>query len=274
MQSIIESDSSRSDILLNKSAVAWFLVAACGMWLFVFYIVALYYRAAIQGNFEGWNLVMAHGYEAGNTTGNMFLGAHLFFAAIITFSGTLQLIPQIRKHIPLFHRWNGRLFILAAFIMGTSGLYLTLADRRQVGGEPGLNAYSIIINAILIIIFAVVALRYAMTGRFDIHRRWALRLFLVVNGVWFFRIGLMLWVFLTGGIGIEWKTFSGPFIKSMGFGQFLLPLTMLELYFLSKKWRSLVGKYAMGVVLILLTVLTALGILNAFMGMWLPRIIH
>ena len=158
--------------------------------------------------------------------------------------------------------------------MGTSGLYLTLADRRQVGGEPGLNAYSIIINAILIIIFASVALRYAMIGKIDIHRRWALRLFLVVNGVWFFRISLMLWVYLTGGIGIEWKTFSGPFIESMGFGQFLIPLTMLELYSLAKKRASSSGKYAMAVVLILLTGLTALGIFNAFMGMWLPRIMH
>lgn len=261
------------DYLLKKTATLWFIVTAIGLWMFVYYIVALYYKAAIQGNFIGWNQVMAHGYEPGNTIGNIFVGIHVVFAAIITLGGTLQLIPYIRTIAPAFHRWNGRVFILASFLMGISGLYLTLADRIKVG-DPDRVAYGIILNAILIILFASIALRYAMIRKFDIHRRWALRLFLVVNGSWFLRIGLMSWLYLTGGIGIDWKSFSGPFFTYWNFGQYLLPLLVLELYFFTQNSESAIRKYSTASVLILLTGITAIGIVRATMIMWLPRILN
>ncbi|MFZ8531235.1 hypothetical protein ACO1NH_13755, partial [Staphylococcus aureus] len=50
------------------------------------------------------------------------------------------------------------------------------------------------LNALLIVGFAILAWQAARTRDFPAHRRWALRLFLAVNGVWFFRVGLMLWL--------------------------------------------------------------------------------
>ncbi len=42
-------------------------------------------------------------------------------------------------------------------------------------------------------ICAAMALHYALARNIDAHKRWALRTFIVVSGVWFFRVGLMLW---------------------------------------------------------------------------------
>ena len=258
------------DAVLSKVAAIWFYVAVIGMWMFVSYILSLYFRAAVHGNFERWNKVLAHGYEAGNTTGNLFLGAHLFFAAIITFSGTLQLIPHIRKYALAFHRWNGRLFILAAFAMGISGLYLENFGHRNVSGDLS-QRIAVSINGILILLFAVVALRYALAHKIDIHRRWALRLFMVVNGTWFFRIGLMLWILLTNGAGIHWETFSGPFMTTWNFGQYLLPLAVLESYFYAQNRKKISLKFLMSGILLILTLAMGTGIYRAFTDLWLPR---
>lgn len=265
-----QSIDSFANAALNRTAAFWFLVAAAGMWLFVFYILVLYGSAAIRGDFEGWNKVMVHGYEEGNITGNLLLGAHLLFAAIITFGGTLQLIPQIRNRIPRFHRWNGRVFILAAFIMGVSGLYLNMTGRSSSGNN--LQRIAVGINALLMMVFAVVAFRYAHTRKFDIHRRWAMRLFLAVNGTWFFRTGLMFWVFLTGGVGINWETFSGPFLITWNFGQYLIPIVVLELYFLTQKQKGVSGKFLMAGALLVLTFAMGIGIIKAFTDMWLPHL--
>ena len=259
-----------ADAVLNRVTAYWFYIAVAGMWMFVAYIISLYFRAAIQGNFEGWNKVLAHGYEAGNTTGNLFLGAHLFFAAIITFSGTLQLIPHIRKYALAFHRWNGQLFILAAFAMGISGLYLENFGHRHVAGDLS-QRIAVSINGILILYFAALTLRYALARKIDIHRRWALRLFLVVNGTWFFRIGLMLWIFLTNGAGIHWETFSGPFMTTWNFGQYLFPLAVLEIYFYAQYSKRIYIKFLMSGILLLLTLVMGTGIYRAFTGLWLPR---
>jgi hypothetical protein len=77
-----------------------------------------------------------------------------------------------------------------------------------------------------------------------------MRLFLAVNGTWFFRTGLMFWVFLTGGVGINWETFSGPFLITWNFGQYLIPIVVLELYFLTQKQKGVSGKFLMAGALI------------------------
>ena len=120
-------------------------------------------------------------------------------------------------------------------------------------------------------ILAVITLRYAMIHNFDRHRRWAMRLFLVVNGVWFFRVGLMLWVFVTGGLGIDWETFTGPFMTYWTFVQYLLPLGLLELYFYARNRAGTTGKFLIAGTLLLFTIATGTGIFMAFTKLWLPR---
>ncbi len=165
----------------------------------------------------------------------------------------------------------GEIYVPVAFTMGVTGLYLVLSGRKVVGSVTDHVAVSI--NAVLIMVCAVMAWRYAVARDFSSHRRWALRLFLVVGGVWFFRVGLMLWLFLNKGpAGFDPATFQGPFITFLSFAQYLLPLGVLELYLRTQERPGAPRRMAMAAGLFVLTVAMGVGIFAATMGMWLPRI--
>ncbi|MEL6216462.1 MAG: hypothetical protein AAFQ99_12395, partial [Pseudomonadota bacterium] len=128
------------------------------------------------------------------------------------------------------------------------------------------------VDGVLILVFAAIAMRLAMARRIVEHRRWAMRLFMVVSAVWFFRVGLMAWTMLTGGAGIEWESFTGPFLYFLGFAQYLLPLAMLEWYFYCQRNPAATGfHYAFAAAMMIMTGVTAVGVFAATMGMWLPR---
>ena len=261
---------SVADTALKAAATLWFLVAVTGQWIFAYYVASFYGGSAVQGDFERWNQVLPHGYVAGETLGNVAVAIHLFLAVVIIVGGPLQLIPQIRTHARSFHRWNGRLYIFTAFVISMAGFYMVWT-RGTVGGFVG--HISISINALLIMLCAALAWRYALARDFNTHRRWVLRLFMVVNGVWFFRVGLMLWLFLNNGpVGFDPETFQGPFLTFLGFAQYLLPLAILELYLRTQDQAGAPGRFAMATALFVLTVAMGVGIFVATLGMWLPRL--
>jgi len=237
----------------------------------VFYIASFYGIASARGNVGVWNKTLAQGWMPGNTIGNTALAAHLLFAALITLSGALQLIPKIRSRVPVFHRWNGRFYVVMALTMGVSGLYLLFSGRKVVGDFTQHLAFGI--NGILILLCAVLAWRYAVARDFKTHRRWALRLFLVVSGVWFFRVGLMFWLLINKGpVGFDPATFQGPFITFLSLAQYLLPLGVLEIYLRTQDRAGALGRFATGAGLFALTLVMGLGIVGATMTMWAPRI--
>ena len=121
-------------------------------------------------------------------------------------------------------------------------------------------------------IFAVLAVRHAIARDFKTHRRWTLRLFMAVNGVWFFRVGLMLWLVINRGpAGFNPKTFTGPFLTIWSFANYLLPLAILELYLRAER-SSASTRFAMATGLSVLTLAMAIGIAVATKVMWLPRL--
>ena len=255
---------------LKFAVVTWFVIAFLGQWMFAFYVIAFYGRATLSGNIERWNEVMPHGYIQGDFAGNLVVGIHLLLAAIIIFCGPLQIIPQVRNKFPKFHRLSGRLYIFTAIILSFSGLVMVWT-RGSVGGMT--SHISISINAVMIIISAVFAIRYAMKQNFKMHRVWALRLFLLVNGVWFFRVGLMFWLLINGGpVGFDPETFEGPFLSILGISQYVLPLIILELYLRAKSGSNKALSFAAAAILLIFTVITAIGIFGAAIGMWLPRL--
>lgn len=132
---------------------------------------------------------------------------------------------------------------------------------------------AISLNAVLILICAGMVLRHALARQLAMHRRWALRLFLVVSGVWFFRIGLTLWIMVNKGpVGFDPDTFSGPALTVIAFAQWLLPLTVLELYFRAQRSAGSRGQITMAVGLVASTLVTAAGIVTASMMLWLPNL--
>lgn len=258
-----------ADTALNTSARFWFLVTAIGQVLFALYIVMFYGSTALQGNLPAWNKVLPHGYVPGDAMGNSALAAHLLLAAMITLGGLLQLTPQIRSRMPSFHRWNGRIYMLTAVMAAVFGLYMVWF---RAGDSAFLQHLGISLDAILIIVFAALALRHALVRDIKAHRRWALRLFMAVNSVWFFRVGLMFWVFINKGpAGFDPHTFKGPFLDFWSFADCLLPLAVLELYLRTRDRAEAFGRLLMAGSLMLLTVALGIGVFVAFMGMWWPH---
>ncbi len=258
-----------ADAALKASARLWFLVAVIGQLVFVSYIVAAYGRAAARGDWDAWNKFVPHGHIPGDALGNVVFAMHILLAVVIIVGGAIQLIPQIRDRAPSFHRWNGRVYILTAFAISIGGLYLIWV--RESVGDFGQHV-AVSLNAVLIMLCAAMALRYALARKFSVHRRWALRLFLVASGVWFFRVGFMLWVFLVGPVGFDPQTFQGPFITLWTFCQYLLPLAVLELYLRARDRAGAPGRIAVAAGLCALTVAMGGGIFLAAVGMWLPRV--
>ncbi len=254
---------------LQASAGLWFLVAAAGQWAFVYYILGFFGGPTVRGDFEAWdrNTLLFDGYVSGDLVGNLLFAAHVLLAASITAGGTLQLVPQIRTRALWFHRWNGRLYIGTAFVISLAGLYLTWvrASNPTLNGSLAISA-----NAVLIMVCATLAWRRARSGDLGAHRRWALRTFLVVSGVWFLRVGFMAWILIKRGAFGGAGDFDGPFEKVWVWGSFLLPLAVLELYLGAQKRAGAAGKFAMAAGLFVLTAVMGVGIAAAYLMLWRP----
>jgi hypothetical protein len=255
---------------LRAAAAAWFAVAALGLGVFTAYIAVFYGGAALNGRLERWNEVLTPGWQPGDTVGNVALAAHLVVALAITLGGALQVVPALRRAAPRFHRWNGRVFLVAATVGSLTGLWMIAT--RGGAGDVSMDV-AISINALLNLLFAACAWRAARAHRYDAHRRFALRLFLAVNGGWFFRVGLMLWIVVNQGpVGFDPQTFSGPFLTALAFAQFVLPLALLELYLRAQAsgvpGRQLVAAAALGVA----TLATLGGVGAATAMLWLPHL--
>ena len=258
----------RAAAALQRSAAAWFLVAAAGQLIFATYIVVFYGGALLRGEPERWNKVLQGGYIPGDAWLNVVLGFHLMFAAAIAVAGIAQLVPAVRRRAPAIHRWTGRFYIGAAAILSLGGLQM-LWQRPQ--GADLSQHLGISLNALLILAFAGVAWRHARARRIADHRRWALRLFVAVSAVWFFRIGLMLWIVVNQGpVGFDPKTFTGPFLTFLSYADYLVPLALLELYFFAQSSTSARIRAVVAGVLSFATLATAAGVAAASFILWLP----
>jgi len=260
----------RVEKALQAAAASWFVLAVLGQLVMVIYIIGFYGRTALSGHLEVWRKVLTHGYVASDGMGNAVLFSHLIFAALIVLGGAVQLITGVRRRFPVFHRWNGRIYLLSAAVMSLGGIFM-IALRGPFGAPS--QMFAIVLNGLLILLCAVLTLRHALARRFDLHRQWALRLFLCVSGSWFFRVGLMFWLMVNRGpVGFDPHTFQGPAITTLAFGQYLLPLFVLELYLRAKRSVSVGPRIAMSAGLVVLTLMMGVGIFVASMIIWLPRL--
>lgn len=261
--------SSESSVL-RRSGLAWFCVATLGQAAFIWMILAHYGRKTLAGDLAGWNdKPLIKGYVPGDTAGNVMFAIHVLLAAVVTLGGLLQLVPAIRRKAPALHRWNGRLFFVIAYVMALGGLWLTWVRHTYLSL---ISAISVSVNGALILIFATLAWRMAVAGNLDAHRRWAMRAFLVVNGVWFLRVLIMAWVLISGGgLGMN-RTLSGPADVVLQFGSYLIPLAVLEGYLRARDAGVTARRLAVGL-MVVATLLTAAGIVGAVLFMWGPYMV-
>jgi hypothetical protein len=239
-----------ADGILTGAAGGWFAATLAGQAAFLYYIIAFYGPPTLAGNYHAWdrNPFLRKGYIAGDDIGNLAFAAHVAVAAVVTFGGLIQLLPQIRARAITFHRWNGRLFMLGAIVAGLSGLYIVWM-RGEI--ESLSNAVAISLNGVLILVFAALAWGKVLKGDIAAHRRWAMRLFMVANGVFFLRMMVSAWFVLI-------QISPGPFFHVLEFASYLLPLAVLELYLRARRGGAL-GKIALAPVLAGLAALTSIG---------------
>lgn len=256
--------------ILKAAAVFWFAVTFLGQLLFATAIAITYGAPALRGDLSRWNKGTPHGYVQGEPFANTVVAIHILSAFFIILCGSLQLIPVIQRRAPRFHRWNGRMYMVFAFGVSLAGVYMILG--RGTVGTP-VQHIGQLLNAILIMAFAVMAWRTAMTRNFGAHRRWALRLYLMVSASLFIRAANFLNFALPGGpFGFDPATFSGTWLTFLSYGQYLVPLALLELYLRAQTRSSSVLRVFTSSVLFAFTVGLGLGVAATVAGAWTPKV--
>ena len=266
--------STKSIKILELSAKIWFAVATIGQWLFGLYVLVFYHGSTFTGDFEKWNRVLPKGYVPGDWMGNFSVAIHVLLGGIVIVGGPLQFIPSIQKRYKLLHRWLGRFYVIAMIIIGVMGLVMVWA-RGSVGDQ--FMHVSISISALYLILFAVLTIKNAMAKQFKTHRKMALRLFMMANGGWFFRISVMGWILINGKpVGFDIETFSGPALWVISVLSYSVPvaLIILELYFKAQERKKKVWVYFTTGIIMLATVIMAIGVFAAALMAWIPRIIQ
>lgn len=266
----ITTSKLKSLQLLKNSINIWFVVVVLGQLIFALYILGLYGVSGLAGDFERWNVASPHGYVQKDVWGNVFFGIHMALAAVITIGGPLQLMKKVRNKFPKFHRINGRIYIFSAFLISLAGLYLTWV-RGNVGGFIG--SVFISTNAAFIFVCAFYTVRLAIARKLKAHRKWAIRLFLAMSGVWFFRVFLMLWLTIfQGPVGFDMESFQGPALNMISSFSYILPVLFAEFYFRAKESKRPQNQWVLSIFIWVLTLCIAIGTFSATMGMWLPSL--
>jgi uncharacterized membrane protein/archaellum component FlaF (FlaF/FlaG flagellin family) len=267
MTNRLELDSV-AETALKAAARFWFAVTILGQLVFAFTVASFYALTALRGDYHKWNFT--NGYVPGFSMGNTAVVMHVASAVIIMLAGAVQLVPQVRNRFPVFHRWNGRIYMLTAVTLRVAGLYMTWI--RGSVGDLSVHLASTL-GAVLIWLCGGMALRYALARDFRTHRRWALRFFLVASGSWFFRIGFFLsFLIFKGPFGFDPVTFRGPFLTFMSFAQYLIPLAVLEIYLRAQDRPGVMRRMATAGVLFVMTLVMVAGLFAVAMAQWVPQV--
>ena len=238
-----------AEAALRAAAGLWFLVTVLGQWVFLYRIVGQYGVATVSGRFQDWEKhnELFKGYVAGDWIGNLTFASHVTLAAVVTLGGLLQLVPQIRAHAIAVHRWTGRIFLVSAAVVSVGGLYMVWVRHATFGP---VNSVGVSLNAVLNLLCITATWRAVRAGDIARHRRWALRTFMVVSGVFFKRVA----------------TGPGWFFE---FASYLIPLAILEFYLRAKASRSANAKLAMAIFMLAVVVYVCFGTIR--FAMWVGR---
>jgi uncharacterized membrane protein len=255
---------------LRAASGLWFTVAFVGQMIFVSSIALFYGMTAVRGDMAAWNKRLAHGYAAGDPIGNAALIIHIIAAVLIIFSGAVQFVPAVRRRAPAFHRWNGRVYIAAAFSIAAAGLYLLIARGTGLGllQEIGTG-----LLGVLVLLCAAMTLRFALKRDFATHRRWAWRLYLLMSSALFIRSSIALLATIAAGTGsFDLSVLKGWVLIVITFAQYIIPLAVLELYFWTQLRGGRAARLAMAAGLVGISVIMGAGVAAASVAIFVPTI--
>jgi hypothetical protein len=262
--------TKRANQFLHFSVSVWVAIALIGQWFFASYVFVLYVFPIVTGNLELVNLSKPIiGFVKGDIFGNAALFSHVIPAALLSVGGIIQLLPIVRRKFPAVHRWNGRMFLTLGFFGALSGLYLTWIRGARLSD---IGSLGITLNGILIIVAVVFAWRFAKAKQFDSHMRWAIHAFILINGVWFFRLYLMAWYVANQGPNGNTAAIDGPMDIFLSYACYGIPMIIAECVFWAKRQNQVSKIWAITVLTSIGTLITLLGVVAAIIMMWIPRI--
>ncbi len=259
--------TATNSTFLRRSGLFALGTVLAGQALFAAYIAVTYGKFIVTGDPEAVVTPLQNGIIPGDRAGNALLFLHLALAFVITVGAFIQFVPVIRRRWPVLHRWNGRIYMTTALVISSAAIVLKLSRELH---ESALMTAGVVLNGVLILAFVFPAWWNARAHHFDAHRRWALRLFVMVSGTFLLRVGLMFWMATTGGAGVDFETFRGPFLDVWYFAHYLIPLALLEGWLrLERKPPSALSRGVAVVIGVYACTLVG-GAIVATFGMWLP----
>jgi len=99
---------------------------------------------------------------------------HILPGALFMILGPMQFMPGVRQKYRRFHRVSGRVYIIAAYIIGISALYMPFV-LRPIGGLN--EAAATTLFAILFLVSLSKAWWYVVHKQVALHREWMIRAF-------------------------------------------------------------------------------------------------
>ena len=249
----------------------WVGIILTGQWVFALYILVQFTLPLITGKLdESRYAYMIRGYVNGDTFNNVILLLHVVPVMLISLSGIFQLFPTIRTHFPRFHRINGRVYLIFGLMGAIGGLYLTWVTGSRLSD---LGALGVTLNGLLIPVMVYFAWYYALKHDYSRHQRFAVHAFILINGVWTFRLLLMGWFMLNQGPLGNSANLDGPADIILSFASYLLPMLIAELIFKAREHNTVVLQVSAIVAVGIAIIITIMGTVAATMMMWGPRII-
>lgn len=198
-------------------------------------------------------------FEASRPFSNLSISTHMIFGALITALAPLQLLMGWSKKWLKAHRIIGYIFTLAAVLTSIGG-FVYVGIHGTTGGTPMNIAFSL--YGVLLLIATYQTIQFARQKDIPTHNEWALRLFILAMGSWFYRICYGFYFTIDPSGSGHTDDFHGLFDLIMNFGFFIPPLILLEIYFYLNKR----GKFNIHPIISSLTVLLVSGILIT--GCW------
>ncbi|WP_258098638.1 DUF2306 domain-containing protein [Marinoscillum pacificum] len=239
--------------------------------LFGLYILAFYFIALIQGNTTQWNEILPGLYDEQTRGATAGIGLHFAAGGIILILGCIQLLDGIRTKYPVFHRWVGRVYVVASIITALGGLAFIFL-KGTIGGlwmNVAFTGYGV-----LTFLAGVFAIKYARSGDFEKHRVWAIRLFALAIGSWLYRMEYGFWFLIMDRAGHA-SDFTGPFDYFMDFF-FYIPNLLIAQLFISRK-KLIQNRYVEGMAVIVLLSVTMFLVLATYFftkKYWGPAILE
>jgi len=214
--------------MLKKITSKYTFVSLIGILGIPFFVTTLYLAFDGLSDGEHVNRVFDTGYSYSNTS----IGLHMIFGVAVTALAPLQLLMGWTRKWMKAHRIIGYIFSAAAFMTSFGGLIYIMIHGTTGGTHMDIP---FAIYGILLLIATFQTIRFARAKKIKIHNEWALRLFVLAVGSWFYRVCYGFWFTFHPDLSGHTNTFDGSFDLVMNWGFFVAPLVLLEIYFFLNK---------------------------------------